>query len=206
MAKKKRGRPLKAETLESLATKEALLNRPTWTMSPSGSSASNLKELIDSMNIAEAQIIQQYKYSHTTSVKHAYAMASVGDEVMEEFAETLLKRDKEKREESSINKKSGGDAVKRVAINRANNLCLINKVLLERLKPIGPLSMSDVARIILRDWEKLDPASLLPGEQPNMKRRGLPGKAPTAKTICSYIKLASPFQPHRVGKTSLRNK
>jgi len=206
MADKKRGRPLKTETLESRAAAENFLCRPVWSMQPSHSKQSELSEMIDSMDRAEKEIITQYKYSLTTSVKHAYAMASLGDEAMEGCEEALVKLDEKKRNESSDRKKWGGDAVNELATDRANEICKINQILLERLKPLGPLSMSDVARIILRDWCQIDPASLLPGEPRALRCRGLPGEPPTAKTITSYVKKASPFQPHRVGKTSLRIK
>lgn len=206
MAEKKRGRPFKEETLESRNAAEHFRNRPEWSVLPPHPKQSELTGLIASMDIAEKEIIEQYKYSHTTSVKHAYAMASIGDEAMMNFEEALLEHDKVKRNESAKSKKSGGLAVKEIAASRATELCRINKILLQRLSPLGPRSMSYVARIILRDWHKLDPVSLLPGEPQTLRRRGLLGEPPTAKTIASYIKMASPYPQHRVGKTSLRNK
>jgi len=206
MAEKKRGRPLKPETLESKKAAENMLNRPAWSTQISTTKQAELNELISSMDRAEKEIIAQYKYSQTTSVQHAYAMASLGDESMNDFEEALLKRNKRKRSESSESKKMGADAVKKMAAARACELCQINKILLERLKPLGPLSMSDVAKKILKDWDHLDPSSLLLGEPRTLRCRGLPGKPPSAKTIASYIKKFSPFHPHRVGKTSLGNK
>ena len=206
MVPKKRGRPFKAETLESQTAAENLRNRPARSMLSFNSNQSDLVTLIESMDRAKNEIIKQYKYSHTTSVQHAYDMASLGDEAMVGREETLLDHDKKKRAESGENKQKGGDSVRLTAANRAKELCKINQILLERLKPLGPLSVSDVARKILREWDQVDSATLLTGENKNMRCRGLPGDPPSAKTICTYIKEASPFQPHRVRKTSMKNK
>lgn len=206
MMPKKRGRPFKKETLESKAFMENFQRRPEWAKLPSKGQESGLSELIASMDRTEKEIISQYKYSHTTSAQHAYNMASIGDEAMSGREKKFLLRDQEKSGESAKNKKAGGAAVKESAATRAIQLCRINKVLLERLKPLGPLSMSDVAQKILRDWKHLDPAALLPGEPKTLKCRGLPGEPPTSRTIANYITSASPFKQHRVGKTSLRNK
>ncbi len=203
---KKRGRPLKPEKLEALEAAERMRTRPSWLKPPSTKKQAELHELLESMGRAESEILSQYKYSHTTSADHAYAMASVGDEVMVDSQEALLKLDARKMTESFDSKKMGGKAKKDAALQRAEKLCAINKVLLELLSPIGKLSMSDVARKILKDWSSLDPATLLVGEPTTMRRRGLAGDPPSMKTIVNYIKLASPYRVHRVGRTSLRNK
>ena len=207
MSEKKRGRPLKAETVESRAVAEKLRNRPSYLPPPSTEKLQDLNNLIASMDDAEQAILSAYQYSITTSANHAYTMASIGDESMtEEITAKVLEKDTRIRAALKDNPKAGGESVKKTAAQRAEKICKLNKILLERLKPLGPLTLSDVARKIFRDWDSIQLGSLLPGEPPTLLARGISGEKPTIKTIGNYIKSASPFSVHRVGKTSLRKK
>ncbi len=207
MAEKKRGRPLKAETVESRIAAEKLRNRPSHLPPPSTKKLQDLKNLIASMDVAEQAILSAYKYSVTTSSNHAYTMASIGDESMtKEITSRVIEQDNRIRKGLTDNPKEGGKAVKTNAIHRAEKICQLNKILLERLRPLGPLSLSDVAKKIFREWDTVRPELRLEGEPPTLSARGIGGKKPTIKTIGNYIKSASPFPMHRVGKTSLRKK
>ena len=207
MTEKKRGRPLKAETVESRVVAEKLRNRPSYLPPPSTEKLQDLNNLIASLDVAEQEILLAYKYSVTTSGSHAYTMASIGDESMtEEITTAVLKKDAEIREGLKNNPQAGGKSVKKTAAQRAEKICQLNKILLERLRPLGPLTISDVARKIIREWDLIQLGSLLPGEPPTLLARGISGEKPTIKTIGNYIKSASPFSVHRVGKTSLRKK
>ena len=207
MAGKKRGRPLKPETVESRAVAEKLRNRPSHLPTPSPEKLQDLNNLIASMDVAEQAILSAYKYSVTTSESHAYTMASIGDESMtEEITTAVLKKDAEIREGLKNNPEAGGKSVKRTAAQRAEKICKLNKILLERLRPLGPLTLNDVAGKITREWDSIQPGLQLKGEPPTLLARGISGKKPTIKTIGNYIKSASPFSVHRVGKTSLRKK
>ena len=207
MTEKKRGRPLKAETVESRLAAENLRQRPSYLPPPNAEKLRGLNDLIASLDVAEQEILLAYKYSVTTSANHAYTMASIGDESMsEEITAKVLEKDTRIRATLKDNPKAGGKSVKTTAAQRAEKICKLNKILLERLKPLGPLTLSDVARKIFRDWDSIQLGSLLPGEPPTLLARGISGKKPTIKTIGNYIKSASPFPMHRVGKTSLRKK
>ena len=207
MTEKKRGRPLKAETVESRLAAENLRHRPSYLPPPNTEKLQGLNELIASMDDAEHEILAAFKYSITTSAYHAYAMASIGDETMtEEITAAVLKEDAEIRKGLKNNPQAGGKSVKNTAVQRAEKICTLNKILLERLRPLGPLTLSDVARKIIREWDLIQLGSLLPGEPPTLLARGISGEKPTTKTIGNYIKSASPFSVHRVGKTSLRKK
>lgn len=207
MTEKKRGRPLKAETVESRLAAENLRHRPSYLPPPNTEKLQGLNELIASMDDAEHEILAAFKYSITTSANHAYAMASIGDETMtEEITAAVLKEDAEIRKGLKNNPQAGGKSVKNTAVQRAEKICTLNKILLERLRPLGPLTLSDVARKIIREWDLIQLGSLLPGEPPTLLARGISGEKPTTKTIGNYIKSASPFPVHRVGKTSLKKK
>ena len=207
MTEKKRGRPLKAETVESRVIAEKLRNRPSHLPPPSTEKLQALTNLIASMDDAEQAILSAYKYSVTTSANHAYAMASIGDESMsEEITAKVLEKDTRIRAGLKDNPKEGGKSVKTNAAHRAEKLCKLNKILLEKLRPLGPLSLNDVAGKIIREWDAINPGLRLKGEPPTLLARGLGGEKPTIKTIGNYIKSASPFPMHRVGKTSLRKK
>ena len=207
MTEKKRGRPLKAETVESRVVAEKLRNRPSYLPPPSTEKLQDLNNLIASLDVAEQEILLAYKYSVTTSDSHAYTMASIGDESMtEEIITAVLKKDAEIREGLKNNPKAGGKSVKKTAAQRAEKICKLNKILLERLRPLGPMSLNDVAGKIIREWDSIQPGLQLKGEPPTLLARGISGKKPTIKTIGNYIKSSSPFPMHRVGKTSLRKK
>jgi hypothetical protein len=207
MSEKKRGRPLKAETVESRLTAENLRHRPSFLPLPNTEKLQGLNDLIASMDDAEQEIFTIFKYSITTSANHAYAMASIGDETMtKEITTAVLKKDAEIREGLKNNPQAGGQSVKNTASRKAEKICTLNKILLERLRPLGPLTLNDVARKIIREWDSIQLGSLLPGEPPTLLARGISGEKPTIKTIGNYIKIASPFSVHRVGKTSLRKK
>ena len=207
MAEKKRGRPLKAETVESRVVAEKLRNRPSYLPQPSTEKLQDLNNLIASLDVAEQEILLAYKYSVTTSANHAYTMASIGDESMsEEITTKVLEKDNRIREALKDNAKEGGKSVKTNATHRAEKICQLNKILLERLKPLGPFSLNYVAGKIIREWDLIQPGSQLKGEPPTLLARGILGEKPTTKTIGNYIKSASPFPMHRVGKTSLRKK
>ena len=159
------------------------------------------------MDDAEQAILSAYQYSVTTSANHAYTMASIGDESMsEEITAKILEEDTRIRAGLKDNPKAGGKSVKTNAAHRAEKICELNKILLERLRPLGPMSLNDVAGKIIREWDLIQPGLQLKGEPPTLLARGISGKKPTIKTIGNYIKSASPFSVHRVGKTSLRKK
>jgi hypothetical protein len=207
MAEKKRGRPLKVETVESRIAAEKLRNRPSHLPPPNTKKLQDLNNLIASMDVAEQAILSAYKYSVSTSDNHAYTMASIGDESMsEEITAKVLEKDNRIRTGLKDNPKAGGKSVKKTAAQRAEKICKLNKILLERLRPLGPMSLNDVAGKIIREWDLIQPGLQLKGEPPTLLARGISGKKPTIKTIGNYIKSASPFPMHRVGKTSLRKK
>lgn len=207
MTEKKRGRPLKAETVESRLAAENLRHRPSYLPPPSTEKLQDLNNLIASMDDAEQAILSAYKYSVTTSANHAYIMASIGDESMsEEITAKVLEKDNRIRAGLKDNPKAGGKSVKTNAAHRAEKICELNRILLERLRPLGPLSLNDVAGKIIREWDAIKPDLRLKGEPPTLLARGIGGEKPTIKTIGNYIKSASPFPMHRVGKTSLRKK
>ena len=63
MTEKKRGRPLKAETVESRVIAEKLRNRPSYLPPPSTEKLQDLNNLIASMDDAEQAILSAYQYS-----------------------------------------------------------------------------------------------------------------------------------------------
>ena len=207
MTEKKRGRPLKAETVESRVVAEKLRNRPSHLPPPSTEKLQALNNLIASMDDAEQAILSAYKYSVTTSANHAYTMASIGDESMsEEITAKVLEKDTRIRAGLKDNPQAGGNSVKKAAAQRAEQICKLNKILLESLAPLGKWSLNEVAGRIIREWDSIKPGFQLKGEPPTLLARGIGGEKPTIKTIGNYIKSASPFPMHRVGKTSLRKK
>lgn len=200
--KRRRGRPPGSDKAESLLAQEAMRNRPENQTSMTTAEQEKLSNWIKSMDVAEQQVLSQFKYSQTTSKNHAYTMASLDHEIYDESRDEILKIDAQKRGESQDNKLAGGVAVRDEALRRAEKVCELNKILLERAKPFGPLSMSDVARKISSEWEAIPSGGRLLGEPPELIARGIGGNAPSRRTITNYIKAASPFREQRVGKTS----
>lgn len=201
---KKRGRPKSAATLESERIAEMLKNKPAHLPNMT---AVEQKQAVENFTYAEkirVEILKTYKTSATIPDAHAYLMASIGDESLIDHAHEILQQDSTYQEQAQTNRDTGANAVCTNAKDRAQSLCRKNRVLLERLKPFGPLTLSDVASKILKEWAIVHPDALLPGEATTLTRRGVEGDPPTTKTIKNYIRAASPFPQQRVGKTSLR--
>jgi hypothetical protein len=206
MTQKKRGRPLSEQAQENLLAAQNLATRPSRLSQNKVPQQTDMISLLASMDQAEKEILKKFRYSQTTSKSHAYAMASLGDETLDDLEEKILERDKKKRNEVASNRDKGTKAVQEIASTRADEICRINRILLERLKPYGLLSLSDVASKIIQDWYDIPLGSKLPGEPTSLRRRGVDGPPPTARTIRNYIRQASPLAHQRVGKTSMRKK
>ena len=121
------------------------------------------------------------------ALSHAYNMASLGDESLIGYERLIISADASHREAIPERKLRGTQATRDGALDRAATVRFINSVLLERMTPRGRLSVEQVAQIIRRGWDQIDPADRKQGEPAALKKRGCGGPTPCAKTIRSYI-------------------
>jgi len=206
--KKGRGRPPSQETLEKLRMEELLKNKPDY--------LSNVKNgwqdaMLRSMEDSEREVLRNFESYPTIPRSHIFEMASLGDESMVGHEDLILERDNKLRQDAVRNRHKGGDESKQIANNRAKLLCEKNRILLEKMKPLGRLSKNRVATIIHDQWNDMPFGNRQPGEE-SMERRGVEdlginaGKIPSVKTIERYIDFGSPFSQHRVRQSSFIKK
>ena len=204
---KRRGRPKSSATLEAERVEKMLMERPGHITPMSDEQKEKVEIWIQSAETARLDVIRFHNNSQTTPDSHAYEMESLSDEFMtQEQTQKVLQRDATYRENAEKYRELGGYATKNDAAKRAAELCQKNRILLERMKPYGPLSASDVSKRIINEWLEIPPGTRLPGETQSLRARGVGGPAPNERTVRNYIKIASPHPHQRVGKGSLRKK
>jgi hypothetical protein len=202
--KKGRGRPPSQETLEKRQVYELLKTIPKHiTQEEKDSQDVMLRNLED----AENEVLSEYESYPTIPQSHIYEMASLGDESMVGHEDLILERDIKLRQDAISNRHKGGDESKQIANNRAKLICEKNRILLEKMKPLGHLSKNHVATIIYDQWDRMPLGNRQPGEE-NMDRRGVEdlgmnaSKIPSIRTIERYIDCGSPFSEYRVRQSS----
>ncbi len=210
--KVRKGRKPKQETLELRASvqriEEMLANVPKHIKQEKSADMDSLFESLDS---ACAEILSDYRGAPSYPHDHIFKMASLGHELLSGYEEGIIKNDADLKEKIDSYRRSGGENYKKDANAKAFELCIKNRILLGRLAPIGPLSLSDVAKKIQNQWNCIPPDSRMPGEE-KLERRGIRGtgasgtRIPSTKTIERYIQAASPFIQHRVRQSSRTKK
>jgi hypothetical protein len=173
--------------------------------------ADSLDVILRNLEDAESEVLSDYESYPTIPRSHIYEMASLGDESMIGHEGLILERDSKLRQDAISNRHKGGDERKQIANSRAKLLCEKNRILLEKMKPLGRLSKNRVATIIQDQWNDIPLGNRLPGEE-GMDRRGIEdlginaGKIPSVKTIERYIDFGSFFSQHGVRQSSFIKK
>lgn len=184
----KRGRPISESTKEKRRLDEMFANPHDHIKEMSEAENRDVREMLGNMEEVRKEILKTYKHSATTPNQHAYDMASIGDEMLEGYEEIILQRDKEYETRSRNFQQTGGKETKKTADTKAKEIYRLNKALIDKIKPLGPHSVTSAAKIILLDWNK----------------RGIHGEIPSERTIRNLIIRGSPHPEHKVGKGSLK--
>lgn len=184
--KKTKGRPKSAATIELERMNEMLKNIPAY-IKMTASEIAEVGKNLESAEVIRRQILKDYKTSPSIPDDHAYLMASLGDESLIGHEAGIISRDNQLREKAQEHREAGAESTKTGAEKRATELCKKNRMLLERLAPTGNLSLSDIAKKIIKEWAFLPPGSRMPGEPDTLMKRGIGGEPPTERTIRNYI-------------------
>ncbi len=193
--KRGRGRPPKPETLEHVPARVAQQN------------SSELVEWVASMQRTKDEILSDYHSYPTIPHGHIFELASLGDEALSGHEERILLNDAKLYQDAVDFRHSGGAERRKSTATRDVELCQKNRVLLGRVNPLGPLTLTDAARRIRLQWTCIPPESRAPGEE-KLDCRGIvwtgndAAQIPSIKTILRAIKRASPFEQHREGQSS----
>jgi hypothetical protein len=206
--KRRRGRLPKPDTVESRESERRMeqirSSAPTFAQQQL---RNELASWLTSLDLAEKAILSDYSGYPNIPRDHIFEMASLGDEALSGHEEKVQKKGAACLQNADKFRRSGGDARKDIAAARDTELCQKNRVLLERVKPLGPLTTTSAAKKILAQWNHIPPESRAPGEE-KLERRGVPekgqdgGKIPNIRTIVRAIQRGSPFPQHRKRQTS----
>lgn len=139
---------------------------------------------------AKQQILKAFKYGAITPDRHAYEMASVGDEALEGHETAILQRDSDYLAREAMVRTKGHQKRSTNTQNRAELACTYFAGTLARTRPLGHLSLSAAAGYMRLRW---------PSD-------GSLGEKPTAQTLCNWIKRASPYPGHKLMKTMRKKK
>jgi hypothetical protein len=168
---RKRGRPPSPQTLEKRRIQEMLTNTKGTIARMNEEERRDTRKFLDESERWRKRILKDYTHGSTTPHEHAYQVASIGDESLEGYEATILKNDKRFRTRAKAYRIAGTEALKD---NRQKASKAIDSFsdLLSRIRPQGPLSMSEAARRMQRDW----------------LARGNYDDAPSIRTLIRWIK------------------
>lgn len=153
MIKRSRGRPKKPLTPEREATDKWLRNMsvcPELLLDDSFT-----EEWFDHTETVRQQILSDYKHNSTVADKHAYDMASLGDQSMEGCEEGMLEILAEERSYRAKNKENCARGTLSNSQNSRENARLLydrNLDLIERMESPNGLSLNSIATIIHQNW------------------------------------------------------
>jgi hypothetical protein len=185
-APKKRGRPPSQATIEIRRIEDMLKNLPDR-MRPTEAERQEQHELLETMERARQDILKTFRYGRTTPDRHAYEMASIGDESLIGYENAVLKRDRFYKERATRSREAGAMEARANAQDRAEQAMDNFKDLLSKVEPLGPLTRTKASAQMREDWLKY----------------GNFGDPPSERTLRRWINAHSPYAEHRSGQTSL---
>lgn len=206
--KKGRGRPPKPETLERRELESRM--EQFFSSAPSRIKQQNsdhLFEWLAGMDRAKDEILHDYLGYRNFTHAHIFNMASLGHELLSGHEHVILEEDSRLHQDAGGYRDTGGKVREKDATANAVALCQKNRILLERVKPLGPLSPTSAAKIIRSQWSHIPPESRTPAEK-GLDCRGVvwagkkDGHVPSIKTIVRAIEKESPFLQHRKRQSS----
>jgi hypothetical protein len=179
-AKKRRGRPPSAATIERRRAEAMLKNLSAHAPQITRAERQQAEESFYADEIIRKEILKDYKHSATIPDEHAYAMASLGDESLEGYEDVIISRDEEYRKVSIKTRRAGTKATRDAAEKWIKPLFKKNKLLIGKIKPNGLHTIRGVARIIVDEWGHRGVVE--------WELRGVGGKHPSEKTIRNHLR------------------
>jgi hypothetical protein len=149
---RKRGRPKSSATLERERLKEMFAQMPPFLLNGESELMRQIKASMPQVEEIERQILRDYKYDASVPSRHAYAMASVGDEAMSGYDSLILAQDEAHRRRIANQRKSGTNTQKQNARYRAEKVIEKNKVMIEEFLHHRRASIATVAKKIIGEW------------------------------------------------------
>ncbi|MEY3978765.1 MAG: hypothetical protein RLZZ375_194 [Pseudomonadota bacterium] len=199
--KRNRGRPKSLLTLERERVKDMFAQMPPHLPSEDSELMQILKASRSQVDEVEKEILRDYKYDASVPDSHAYAMASVGDEVMEGYDLIILAKDEAHRRRIARQHQSGRDTTKQNANYRAAKVIAKNKAMLSEFLYARGESISAVAKKILTEWDYVSAEHRIRDE--TITARGDGGPAPSHRTLRDWIASHSNTPTTNIGKGSL---
>jgi len=183
---KKRGRPPSPQTLEKLRIQAMFANPPDYLPAMTDEERKAVQASLQQSDHIRKKILKEFKHGRTTPDAHAFRMESLGDESLIGHEEKIIEQDRFYKERARNAQRDGSLAVKTERLRRSQEVCETFKDLLSRVEPLGDTTVTQASQLMARLWS----------------RYGLTGDPPTERTLRSWIRSASPFGVHRVGKAS----
>ena len=179
-AKKRRGRPPSAATIERRRAEAMLKNLSAHAPQITRAERQQAEESFYADEIIRKEILKDYKHSATIPDEHAYAMASLGDESLKGYEYVIVSRDDEYRRATEESRRDGAKATRDAADKWIKALLKKNKSLTGKIKPTGPHTIRGVAKIIVDEWDHRGVVE--------WELRGVGGKIPSEKTIRNHLR------------------
>jgi hypothetical protein len=183
---RKRGRPPTPQTIEKVRIQAMFDNPPDYLPKMTDEERRSVQESLQQSDHIRKKILKKFKHGRTTPDEHAFSMESLGHELLIGYEKQILEQDKFYKARSLNAQKAGALAVKTQASRLSQEVCEKFRDLLSRVEPLGDTTVTQASQLMARLWS----------------RYGLTGDPPTERTLRSWIRSASPFGVHRVGKAS----
>ncbi len=184
---KKRGRPPKSTTIQRQQIKAMLEDPPSHVRSLSASGLAEIKASLEHNEKIRQEILATYKHGKWTPDKHAYDMASLGDESMEGFEKKILDNDDKYRIRAQRIRDKAGNTNKNKASVRAEDVLNRNNVLIAKIGTSSAYNTHRVAKMIMEQWSSVSPAQRLVDEPDELLKRGDENPPPSLRTIERWL-------------------
>jgi len=125
---------------------------------------------LDDMERVNKEILKKYKINQSVPDLHAYDMASLGDEAMDGFNESVISKNKQYKVAIRVYRTRGGKKTQKNSITRGDEIFRKNYVLISKIGKIKAYNRKTVSERIYNEWDRVE--SLLPGEPEALKARG----------------------------------
>ena len=193
--KPKRGRPPSEVTVEKRMFEESLRHRPTGFKPMIEDEKIFSKNWLESSEKISVEILKIHKHGQSTPNKHAYEMASLGDETLERHESRILAADDYYKNNAKKIRRSAGRAMILKTQPIKLKVIEINQFLIAKIGTTKRYSVHAVATIISNQWFVTTVGQILSNEPKNLERRGEGVKKPSVRTIERWIKDTSFDKP-----------
>ncbi len=186
-SKKGRGRPKSEKTVEREAQEAKRAAKYAWLKDAPDyiRDSAELQRMQTWIAAAEAnrkEVLRTYKYDAFYPDSQAYAMDSLGDEMLIGHEDKILRREAEFHARFDPRRRKGAQTLQSRSAKNAAALVALNSDLIEKHKrDPRRFSLNRIVQQIHDEWDRVPPGSGRP------RRRGLQGDKPSPATIRRWI-------------------